>query len=367
MFAWNEEKVIARALRSLLAQSLFLDSSRPRPKCELLCIVNGSTDGTARIAETTLAEYRPTLESGNLRCRVVRLAQRGKLNAWNQFVHVLSAREARYLFMMDADIVFEEKTTLANMLQVLEDDPDACVAVDRPLKDIASKPRKGLRERLSLAASQATQAAQAQLCAQLYGIRAATARNIYLPRDLPACEDGFIKALVCTDFLAHPVWPRRIRLAPGAAHRFEAYTSPAALLRNQKRQILGQTVVHLLVDEYVKSLPTPQRQALAQTLGHKDQTDPAWLRRLIAGHLRRVRFCWRLHPGLLSRHFRRLAAARGSDAPLAWVAALANLMASLLASWLAWRSLKRGAIDYWPQASRSPQCQNAQCLMPNAQ
>ena len=46
-----------------------------------------------------------------------------------------------------------------------------------------------------------TGSASAQLCGQLYCIRAEVARNIYLPKDLCACDDGFIKALVCTDFL----------------------------------------------------------------------------------------------------------------------------------------------------------------------
>ena len=61
--------------------------------------------------------------------------------------------------------------------------------------------------------SEMTRAAHGQLCAQLYCIRAEVARNIYLPKDLAACEDGFIKALVCTDFLTHEVKPERVRLA----------------------------------------------------------------------------------------------------------------------------------------------------------
>ena len=111
---------------------------------------------------------------------------------------------------------------------------------------------------MSLGASQMTGSARAQLCGQLYCIRAEVARNIYLPKDLCACDDGFIKALVCTDFLMHQVWPWRIVAAADAAHTFEAYVSPAGILKNQKRQMIGQTIVHVLVDDYLKKLPTSQ-------------------------------------------------------------------------------------------------------------
>src|SRR3954452_17511930 len=135
------------------------------------------------------------------------------------------------------------------MLIALEQNARASVSVDRPCKDIQFKSNKSLRERLSLATSQATLSAEAQLCGQLYCIRAEVARKIYLPKDLAACEDGFIKALVCTDSLTRPLAPERIQVAEGAAHTFEAYTSFPVILRNQRRQIMGQTIVHILVDD----------------------------------------------------------------------------------------------------------------------
>ena len=49
----------------------------------------------------------------------------------------------------------------------------------------------------------------------------------------------------------------------GASHIFEAYTSPADILQNQKRQMIGQTVVHILVDKYLKSLPAADRTPYA--------------------------------------------------------------------------------------------------------
>jgi hypothetical protein len=252
---------------------------------------------------------------------------------------------------MDADIVIHQNETLWNMLAVLDQDFRANVSVDVPCKDIGLKPRKSLRDRLSLSASQATLAAPAQLCAQLYCIRAEIARKIYLPKDLAACEDGFIKALICTDLLSHEVWPERICAAEEAAHTFEAYTSPLAILRNQKRQILGQTIVHILVDQYLPGL-RGSREGMAELLRRKDTEDPSWLKRLIAEHLRRTRFFWRLHPGLPGLRFKRLRQLSPAKRWLCLPAAVTGTVVSFVASLLAYTALKRGCTDYWPQATR---------------
>ncbi len=254
--------------------------------------------------------------------------------------------------MMDADILIHRRETLWNMLQTLEADLEATVAVDVPCKDIAFKPRKSMRDRLSLAASRMTLAADGQLCGQLYCIRAAAARRIYLPKDLAACEDGFIKAVVCTDFLAHPAWSRRIRLAPNAEHTFEAYTSPGSILKNQKRQIMGQTIVHVLVDRYLQTLPAAERQDLGESLKAKEVTDPLWLKRLIRDHLQKTRLFWRLYPGLLGHRLQHLRRLRPMRRLACLPAAVAGSCTALAASFLAYRSLKNGCTDYWPKAKR---------------
>jgi hypothetical protein len=282
----------------------------------------------------------------------VKIPERGKNNAWNQFVHKFSAPQASVLFMMDADIHLHQPETLWRMLQTLEDSAEANIVVDRPCKHLAFKRRKSLMERLSLGAAQTTLAGEGQLCAQLYGIRSQTARSIYLPKDLAASDDGFIKCLACTDMLAHEVWPRRIAKADGAEHTFEAYTSIASLLKNQKRQALGQAIVHVLVDRELKSWPLGQRLRMAETLKAKDAADPQWLKRLLAQHLSRVRFFWRLYPGLLKQRFRWLSKLSWSKRLLCLPAAIAGCVGSLLGAWLAFRALKKGCTDYWPKAKR---------------
>jgi hypothetical protein len=353
IFAWNEEAVIETTLRSLFQQSVFEELGRRGLRCEVLCVANGCTDRTAALAEQMfqkLALEHPY--AGAFAWRVVNLRERGKVNAWNRFVHSFSAREARVLIMMDADILLAPAQTLWNMLQTLESDSQAHVAVDRPSKNILAKPRKSLNDRFSLAASNMTLAADGQLCGQLYCVRSEIARRIYLPKDLAACEDGFIKALVCTDFLTHGIEPTRIRVAQAAGHTFEAYTAPAAILKNQKRQIIGQTIVHILVDQYLSALPAGERLRLAERLRANDAEDPGWLKRLISLHLRRRRFFWRLYPGLFSQRFQHLKKLGLRKGLSCFPAAVASLLTSLISSFMAYRALRAGCTDYWPQARR---------------
>ena len=354
IFAWNEEKAIRSTLQSLFEQSLFGQLRGRGSRCEVICVANGCTDKTVTVARDFIEELMLRHSDHEAwAAKVASLDARGKVNAWNEFVHRLSQREARFLFMMDADILIHRKETLWNMLRALETDSEANVAVDIPRKDIGFKQRRSIGERLSLGASSMTLAAEGQLCGQLYSIRAEVARRIYLPRDLAACEDGLIKTLVCTDFLSHRSWPRRIRVAPDAEHTFEAYTSPGAILKNQKRQIIGQTVVHVLVDQYLSTLPLAERGDLAQHLRRMDATDPSWLKRLISKHACRTRWVWRLHPGLLGNRFRHLSKLRAIPRVRCLPAAVAGALAALAASFLAQRSLKSGCTDYWPKAQRA--------------
>ena len=230
---------------------------------------------------------------------------------------------------------------------------DVSVAVDTPHKDLEFKRKKTLSDRFSLAASRLTRSASAQLCAQLYCIRSEVARNIYLPKDLAACDDGLIKTLVCTDFLAHAVWSMRIQTAHNAAHTFEAYTSLKSILKNQKRQIIGQTMVHILVDKFLKRLSPLERAKLGQTLLKKDQDEPEWLKRLVSDHVRECRHFWELYPGLLTYRFRRLAELSLPARITCFPAALAGFLIALISGPAAFRFLKAGCTEYWPQPDRA--------------
>jgi hypothetical protein len=235
------------------------------------------------------------------------------------------------------------------MLVALQSDEQLSVSATLPCKDIAFKPQRAVNERLSLSMSEMTRAANGQLCAQLYCIRAAIARNLYLPRDLGACEDGFIKAVACTDFFTHEIRPERIRIVPDAEHTFEAYTSPLAVLRNQKRQIIGQTILHVLLDDHFKKLTVGERQRLGETLRRKEEADRFWIKDLVAQHLKRTRFFWQLYPGLLTLRWKRLKNLRPWKRVICFPAATGSVLVALLASFMAWNALKRGRTGYWPK------------------
>jgi hypothetical protein len=353
IFAWNEERAIGATLDWLFQQSLFRELSQRQDSCEILCVTNGCTDATPETVTLIFQEqasWHPYAHC--FQARVVPIQARGKINAWNQFVHRFSSRESRFLCMMDADILIHCPTTLWNLVRTLENDGEASVAVDRPCKDVSRKLHKGIRDWLSDAASRMTTSAEAQLCGQLYCIRSEVARNIYLPRELSACEDGILKTLVCTDNLAHPVWARRIQVAEKAEHTFEAYTSPMAILRNQKRQVIGQTMVHVLVDQEFAKWPEKDQQQLARIVRQREESDPDWFRREVSRHVRETRFFWRLHPGLIGQRWKRLRNFKLLKRLLFAPAAAVASAATLVASYLAWRTLKAGGFNYWPKAPR---------------
>lgn len=349
MIARNEERSIGPALRSLFRQTLFAELEKRGLAAEIWCIANGCTDATAEVAGRILGQngadhpHRHTFTG-----RVLAVPEAGKINAWNLFVHRVSAPEAGYLVLLDADIVFGHVTTLWNLCRALEENPAAQLSAGEPVKDIALKKNPTLRERLSLATTRMNRGSAAQLTGQLYCIRAAAARRIRLPRELPACEDGLIKSLVCSDFLTRRPLATRLVRARNASHIFEAYVSAGDIIRNQKRQMIGQTFVHLLVDSYLPSLPAPDRADLNETVRRLDEEDPGWLRRLMAEHLRRTRWFWRLFPGIPGFRFRRLAQLPAPKRLFHLPAAVIGFGVTLAACWLAARALRRGRLRYWP-------------------
>ncbi len=353
VIAWNEEESIEAALGSLWQQSIFQEISRRGLRSEIICVANGCTDGTVGKAKQFFKSVENEAAASSVSCRVVEVNERGKNNAWNLFVHSFSGANSACLFLMDADIVIQGEATLWNMYSTLERDPAANVAVDRPIKDVALRQHKSVRDRLSIAASGLTRSAPAQLTGQLYCIRSQIARQIYLPRDLAACEDGFIKTLVCTDLLTNESSPRRIVLADGAEHVFQSYQRLADLLRNQKRQMIGQTIVHLLVDKHLKNLPLSERVNLAATIRVRENLDHDWLKRLIAQHLSTVKYFWRLFPNLLHYRFNQWRSLPLGRRLTHFPPLIGWYLVTMVASCMAFQSLRKGSINYWPD-TRSP-------------
>jgi hypothetical protein len=192
-----------------------------------------------------------------------------------------------------------------------------------------------------------TQAGTAQLTGQLYCIRTHVARKIVLPRDL-LVEDGFIKTVVCTDFLRRPSSASRIVRAENASHIFQAYASVRDILKNQKRQMIGQTITHVLVDNYLAQLPDTAKTHLSRFVQKKEAAEPLWLKQLIAEHVRATRYSWELFPGALRFRFKRLARLSVAQWLRHLPATVAGFVVTLLACRAARRCLMNGYLDYWP-------------------
>lgn len=349
LLARNEATRLGATLASLFRQTLFDELERRGERAEIWVVANACTDdtvGTAQRIFRTESARHP--HRRGFTAAAISVATPGKINAWSVFVHDLSSPRARWLILLDADIRLGHTTTLWNLGQALAENPYAQVAVGDPVKDLALKAAPTLRERISLATSRLTRDSGPQLTGQLYAIRAATARRIRLPRDLAACEDGFIKTLVCTDFLAKPSQPLRIVKAPDASHVFEAYTTAGAILKNQKRQMIGQAFVHVLVDRFLPAEARRRRLEPGELIRQLDEEDPTWLRRLIREHITRAGHFWRLFPGVCTFRLRRWARQRGWRLAAHLPATLVGCAVTAVAAFLAFRSLRRGLIEYWP-------------------
>lgn len=352
ILAWNEESAIVPMLDSLFAQSIFRRLLERGLRCEVVCLANGCTDRTVPVTREFFARMeREHPHRAAISAWVADIAQPGRNNAWNRFIHEFSAAEARFLCVMDADIIFNQPDTLALVLESLERDPHLLGASDWPVKDIAFKRRQTMRERISLATSDMTGNIVGRLNGMLYCLRTEVARNLYLPRDVVANDDGFFKAAICTDFFRAPSDPTKVVSVRQATHLYEPYLSIRDVVNNQKRQMIGQTTVYVIV-EHLKTIPIEERTYFAETLRALDQHDPDWLKRLIQEHMKTVKHFWQLFPDLLTFRWKRWAQLRGFQRVTHFPATVAGFGLTLVASWHAARHLRRGVSTYWPKTQR---------------
>jgi len=355
ILAWNEEASIGPMLDSLFAQSLFRLLAERGERCEIICLANGCTDHTVAVTRGIFkrAEYTHPYREG-LHAWVAEIPEPGRNGAWNRFIHEFSAREARFLCVMDADILFNRPDTLELVLAALERDPLLGGASDWPLKDISLKPRKSLRDRLSLAGSEMTGKIAGRLNGMLYCLRTEIARNLYLPRDLSANDDGFFKAAICTDFFRAPLDPTRVVSVREATHLYEPYLSLRDVINNQKRQMIGQTFVHLLLDRYLPALCAREGLSLADAIRKLDEEDPQWLRRIVRYHVGETKHFWELFPGVCTFRYQRWALRPSGEKLRYFPAMVVGSIVTAISSWMAWRSLRRGLLEYWPEKPARP-------------
>ncbi len=348
ILAWNEADVIEATLASLFEQSALRApvGDVAGATWEIVVVPNGCSDATAALARTALQALVESTGRGDIAWKVEELAEAGKSNAWNRYIHDFSAPDAELIVMIDADIEFGEVETIANSVTALLDNPHAVVAVDQPLKDAVRKPRKTLLERFTVAASHAAGGGAPAIAGSFYCARAAALREIWMPKGLSG-EDGFLRAMIATNCFRSAADDRRIIRAHNASHYFETLTSLDAIFRHEVRLVIGTTLNCYLTWDLLLFATEPEGPGAGVLIRNRMARDPRWYPTLIDNAIRNHGW-WVLPRGML---FRRFSGARRNQGVgrLKWLLiAVAGFLFDLPVFLAANRKLKKGkAIGYW--------------------
>jgi glycosyltransferase involved in cell wall biosynthesis len=278
ILAWNEECSIARTIESIFKQSIFDQWSHLFRKIEIICVANGSTDDTAKVA-------RRALKLDNPKCHVdvASLEQPGKANAWNNYIHRFSDQSADIVFLLDADIELLHRDTIFNMTNTMSLDDETLAVTDTPIKHLEFKLKKSILDKISLFLSRITQSSSAQLSGQLYAMRGEFIRSLWMPENYKTFQDdGFLKQVVVTRGFRHEPEARSLKKAPDASHIFEAYTGVRDIFNNQVRQATNVVILGFIIDE-LKILKKQNKQAdLGEIIYSLNISDNHWVSKIIS-------------------------------------------------------------------------------------
>lgn len=269
IMAYNEERNIGAMISSLSEQTLFEMQGHD---VSVHAVPNGCKDATAARAREALVAF--AAKHPCARAEVNEVAQSGKANAWNHFVHGFSAPDAEALLLLDADIQFGERECLARVVEALAANPQAVVAVDLPLKDITAKKDPTLREQMSVSASRLQIAGNPKIAGSLYLARSVALRSFWMPLGL-IVEDGFVKAMLLTDSFRQPEKTDAIVRATGATHYFEAVTGFQAWFKHERRLVNG-TAVNILLFSHIRDL-VEQGKDPGEVIRANNESNPVWV------------------------------------------------------------------------------------------
>jgi hypothetical protein len=277
IFAHNEEKQIGRALASLGEQDLVAEAAARNISIEIITLANGCTDSTdaaANAANVLLEKKHPAI-----RPRTELIAEPGKSNAWNTYVHRFSDPSADFLIFMDADITLIGTRTLNSLVETLLNNESGHISVDFIFKDLALKKSRSLLERASLAASRLNQNGAPKLAGSLYCARAHIARGIWMPKGL-LVEDGFLKAMITTNHFTKPENAALLIRASNAAHTFQAVTNLRCLLKHETRLLIG-TWMNVVLFEHLQTRVAQTNLPAGHLIQAWNNTSPDWFHCLL--------------------------------------------------------------------------------------
>jgi glycosyltransferase involved in cell wall biosynthesis len=257
VLAHNEARRIGACLASLP-----LDD----PSVAVHVVVNGSTDGTARIAR----------DFGQGRLTVHDWPQGGKARSWNRFVLDTPGGEGDVFVFVDGDaqVVPGSIAALARAL----DDPSVNAA--------AGMPCNGRRVEHYRAEMLATHG----LFGDLYALSGRfvarfRASGVRLPEDLVG-DDSLIGALASTDLADESDWrDARIHVEPDAGFLCEPTRLSLSSLRNQYRRMTSYSLRHFqnrIVSDIMRregpsALPARMADLYPQWIGRfRPRADPMW-------------------------------------------------------------------------------------------
>ena len=348
ILAWNEEDVIETTLVSLFRQSVFWSTGGdfPETEWEVIVVPNGCTDNTATVARRVLSNMACQAGGQKISFAVHELAEPGKSNAWNHYIHEFSNRHADLILMIDADIEFGEESTISNTVNALRHNANAIVAVDLPLKDVVKKPKKTLLEKISVAASGVSMAGSPAISGQFFCARAHALRQIWMPKGL-AVEDGFLRAMIVTDCFRSAVDERKVIRAENATHYYETLSSFRAIFRHELRMVIGTTVNCYFTWDFLFFATDPSGPGAGVLIRNRVEQDKSWYPTFIENSIRNHGY-WVLPRGMLFRRFSSFKHYRGLGLVKWSIVSTIGFLLDLPVFIAANRQLKKGSVvGYW--------------------